>query len=212
MSAIKDQSFMELTARISVIPVLTIERVTDAVPIVAALVSGGLNVIEITMRTDCALEAVAKVTSEVPAAIVGVGSVIDIAQFAAARMAGARFSVSPGATPELEAGARAAKIPWLPGAQSVSEVLALRARGCRFVKFFPAQPSGGIGFLRSIVGPVPDMLFCPTGGITEETAIDYLALPNVGCIGGSWLTPPSLVGCQNWNEIRVLAQRAHRLP
>jgi 2-dehydro-3-deoxyphosphogluconate aldolase / (4S)-4-hydroxy-2-oxoglutarate aldolase len=211
MSMIKNQSFMELTARVSVIPVLIIEQVTDAVPIAAALVSGGLKVLEITLRTNAALEAVARVTSEVPAAVVGVGSVIDGAQFAAARMAGARFAVSPGATPELEAGARAARIPWLPGAQSVSEVLALRERGCRFVKFFPAQPSGGISFLRSVIGPVPDMLFCPTGGITEEIAPDYLALPNVGCIGGSWLTPSSLVRSQNWNQIVVLAQRAHRL-
>jgi 2-dehydro-3-deoxyphosphogluconate aldolase/(4S)-4-hydroxy-2-oxoglutarate aldolase len=211
MSATRDQGFMELTVTVPVIPVLTIERVTDAVPIVAALVAGGLTLLEITLRTGQALEAVAKVTSEVPAAIVGVGSVIESAQFAAARMAGARFAVSPGATPELEAAARAAKIPWLPGVQSVSEVLALRGRGCRFVKFFPAQPSGGIGFLRSIAGPVPDMLFCPTGGITLETAPAYLELPNVGCVGGSWLTPSSLVKSQNWNEIRLLAERAHRL-
>jgi 2-dehydro-3-deoxyphosphogluconate aldolase / (4S)-4-hydroxy-2-oxoglutarate aldolase len=211
MSAIRDQGFMEFVASVPVIPVLTIEQVTDAVPIVTALVSAGLTVLEITMRTEWALEAVARVASEVPAAIVGVGSVIERRQFAAARAAGARFAVSPGATAELEAGARGAKIPWLPGAQSVSEVLALRERGCRFVKFFPAQPSGGIGFLRSIIGPVPDMLFCPTGGITEETAPDYLALPNVRCVGGSWLTPPLFVKNQNWNEIHLLAERAHRL-
>jgi 2-dehydro-3-deoxyphosphogluconate aldolase / (4S)-4-hydroxy-2-oxoglutarate aldolase len=211
MSAMSDQSFMELTAKVSVIPIVTIDQATYAVPIATALVSGGLNVLEITMRTEQALEAVAKIALEVPGAIVGVGSVIDGAQFSAARMAGAHFAVSPGATPELEAGARAAKIPWLPGAQSVSEVLALRGRGWRFVKFFPAQPSGGIGFLRAIVGPVPDMFFCPTGGITIETAPDYLSLPNVRCVGGSWLTPASLVSSKNWNEIRVLAQRAHHL-
>ncbi|MGA7823674.1 MAG: bifunctional 4-hydroxy-2-oxoglutarate aldolase/2-dehydro-3-deoxy-phosphogluconate aldolase [Steroidobacteraceae bacterium] len=211
MSALKDQSFMELTGRIAVIPVLTIEQVTDAVPIVAALVSRGLNVLEITMRTECALEAVARVSSEVPEAVVGVGSVIERAQFAAARRVGARFAVSPGATAELEAGARAEEIPWLPGAQSVSEVLALRERGCRFVKFFPAQSSGGLDFLRSIIGPVPDMAFCPTGGITAETARDYLALPNVACVGGSWLTPPLLVKNKNWNEIGLLAERTHGL-
>jgi 2-dehydro-3-deoxyphosphogluconate aldolase/(4S)-4-hydroxy-2-oxoglutarate aldolase len=211
MSTIRDQSFMELGARISVIPVLTIEQVADAVPIAAALVSGGLNVLEIAMRTEWALEAVARVASEVPGVIVGVGSVIDGAQFAAARAVGARFAVSPGATAELEAAARAARMPWLPGAQSVSEVLTLRERGCRFVKFFPAEPSGGIDFLRSIIGPVPDMLFCPTGGVTAETAPGYLALPNVGCVGGSWLTPPLLVKNQDWNQIRLLAERAHRL-
>ncbi len=211
MSAIRDQRFMELAGRISVIPVLTIEQVTDAVPVAAALVSGGLNVLEITMRTECALEAVARVAAEVPKAIVGVGSVIDAAQFAAAHKVGARFAVSPGATAELEAGARAAEMPWLPGAQSVSELLSLRERGCRFVKFFPAHPCGGLEFLRAMIGPVPDMSFCPTGGITAETAREYLALPNVGCVGGSWLTPPWLVRNQNWNEIRSLAEHAYRL-
>lgn len=210
MSAIKDQTFMELPGGISVIPVLTIEQIADAVPIAVALVSAGLNVLEITMRTECALEALARIAAEVPEAIVGVGSVVETAQFAAARRVGARFAVSPGATEELQAGARTARIPWLPGAQSVSEVLLLRERGCKFIKFFPAL-SGGVDFLRSINGPLPDMSFCPTGGITAETARDYLALPNVRCVGGSWLTPPLLVKNQDWREIRLLAQRAHRL-
>lgn len=206
-----NQRFAELASRVSVIPVLTIEQVADAVPIAAALVSGGLNVIEITLRTEQALEAVARIHSEVPSAVVGVGSAIDRSQLKAARMAGARFAVSPGATPELETGARTVDIPWLPGAQSVSEVLALRALGYRFVKFFPAQASGGTSFLRSILGPLPDVRFCPTGGISVDTAPDYLALSNVACIGGSWLAPSSLVRNGNWNEIRILAQRASKL-
>ncbi|MGH8137657.1 MAG: bifunctional 4-hydroxy-2-oxoglutarate aldolase/2-dehydro-3-deoxy-phosphogluconate aldolase [Steroidobacteraceae bacterium] len=197
-----------LVGPVPVIPVLTIEQAAVAVQIARALVAGGLTVLEVTLRTDEALEAVTRIAAAVPEALVGVGSVIDEAQFAAARQAGARFAVSPGSTPQLEAAAHAAGLPWLPAAQSTSEVLSLRARGYRLMKFFPAESSGGVAFLRSIFGPVPDVRFCPTGGITADIAREYLALPNVACVGGSWLTPAALVAGGKWDAIRALARDA----
>jgi 2-dehydro-3-deoxyphosphogluconate aldolase/(4S)-4-hydroxy-2-oxoglutarate aldolase len=197
--------------RTTVLPVLTIERVDDAVPVARALLAGGLNVIEVTMRTEAALEAVVRITAELPQSIVGVGSVIDPAQVPLAARAGARFAVSPGATADLEQAASEAGLPWLPAAQSVSEVLALRGRGYRTLKFFPAEQSGGLGFLRAIHGPVPDVRFCPTGGITAANARRYLALPNVLCVGASWPAHPKLIDGARWSEIRKRAQLAHRL-
>lgn len=207
----KTKTFASLVGAVPVIPVLSIGRAADAVPIAKALVAGGLTVLEVTLRTDEALEAVSRIATEVPQALVGVGSVIDEAQFAAARAAGARFAVSPGSTPQLEAAAHAAALPWLPAAQSASEVLSLRARGYGLIKFFPAEASGGLGFLRSIVGPVPDVSFCPTGGITAANARDYLGLPNVTCVGGSWLTPDALVAGGKWEAIRALAEDAFHM-
>ncbi len=203
--------FETLLGDVPVIPVLVIERAADAVPIARALVDGGLTVLEVTLRTPAALDAVAAIARALPDAIVGVGSAIDAPQFAAAAAAGARFAVSPGATPELEAAAHEAGLTWLPGAQTASEVLALRARGHRLLKFFPAQSSGGVGFLRSIAGPVPDVKFCPTGGVSPDNARDYLALGNVACVGGSWLTPPAAVSAARWDEIRALARQARGL-
>src|SRR5579871_6539407 len=170
-----------------VVAVLTLECVEDAVPLAAALVSGGLRAIEVALRTEAALEAVARIGREVPEAVVGVGSVIEPAQFEGAKRAGARFAVSPGAALDLHAAASAAGICWLPGAQSVSEVLALRRLGYRLLKYFPAEASGGVAFLRSIAGPVPDVRFCPTGGITPLNAAEYLREPNVACVAGSWV-------------------------
>lgn len=201
----------ELCGTVPVIPVLVIERLTDAVPLATALVSGGLHVLEVTMRTPVALAAVAQIRAGLPEVQVGVGSVLDAHQFAAAAKAGARFVVSPGATPQLHAVAESAEVPWLPGAQTASEVLALRTRGYTFLKFFPARFSGGVGFLRSIAGPVPDVRFCPTGGISAENAGQYLALPNVACVGGTWLTPRELVMNCRWEEIAALARQAATL-
>jgi 2-dehydro-3-deoxyphosphogluconate aldolase/(4S)-4-hydroxy-2-oxoglutarate aldolase len=202
---------LALVRDVPVIPVLVIERASDAVPLAEALVDGGLTLLEVTLRTPAALDAVTAIATRVPGATVGVGSAIDPAQFAAAVAAGAAFAVSPGATPQLEAAAREAGLPWLPGAQTVSEVLALRARGHRLVKFFPAQASGGVGFLRSIAGPMADVRFCPTGGVTPENAREYLRLPNVPCVGGSWLTPVDAVSAGRWDEIRALARQARAL-
>ena len=206
-----DPATAQLFGDVPVIPVLVIDQVADAVPLGKALVSGGLRVLEVTLRTPAALEAVEEISSAVSGAVVGVGSVIDAAQFAAAARAGARFAVSPGATPQLHAAAEAAGLPWLPGAQTISEVLALRASGCRFMKFFPAHAAGGVIFLRSVAGPVPDVSFCPTGGISAANAAEYLALANVRCVGGSWLTPPELLAAQRWDEITTLAREAAAL-
>ncbi|HEY2685004.1 MAG TPA: bifunctional 4-hydroxy-2-oxoglutarate aldolase/2-dehydro-3-deoxy-phosphogluconate aldolase [Steroidobacteraceae bacterium] len=198
----------ELIAGTPVIPVLVIERADDALGIAEALVSGGLKVLEVTLRTTEALKAVSAIRHSVPEAIVGVGSVIEPEQFSQAADAGARFAVSPGATDALHAAALRANLPWLPGAQTVSDALELRARGYRIAKFFPAHYSGGVNFLRAIAGPVPDMRFCPTGGISAASAPEYLALPNVACVGGSWLTPEALVAERRWDEIQSLARQA----
>lgn len=211
MNNTQSPDLAKLVGDTPVIPVLVIDRAEDAVALATALLSGGLPVLEVTLRTPAALTAVAQISAAVPTAIVGVGSVIEPPQFAAAAAAGARFAVSPGATPELLAAAEASGLPWLPGAQTVSEVLALCSRGYRLLKFFPAQPSGGVAFLRSIAGPVPDVRFCPTGGISAATAVDYLALGNVACVGGSWLTPPELLAERRWDDIAALARKARAL-
>lgn len=204
-------SFLSLMDGLPVMPLVVIESLADAVPIAEALVAGGLPVIEVALRTPQAMAAVAAIAARVPDARVGVGSVIEPGQFAEARDAGARFAVSPGATPALESAARDAGLPWLPAAQTVSEVLALRERGHRMLKFFPAQSSGGTAFMRAIAGPVPDVQFCPTGGVAAETAGAYLALPNVACVGGSWLTPTALVAARDWQTIQQLASSASTL-
>jgi 2-dehydro-3-deoxyphosphogluconate aldolase/(4S)-4-hydroxy-2-oxoglutarate aldolase len=205
--------FLTLFANVPVpvIPVLVIEHADDAVPIAQALVAGGLRILEITLRTSDALAAVSLIRNSIPEAIVGVGSVIDVKQFGAAVEAGALFAVSPGMTAKLAAGAASSRLPWLPGAQTVSEVLALREQGYRMVKLFPSHSAGGINFLRAIMGPVPDMKFCPTGGVSATVARDYLALPNVACVGGSWLTTPSLIAERRWEDIQILAKEASSL-
>lgn len=200
-----------LLGGIPVVPVLTLERVADAVPIATALAKGGLRVLEVTLRTSTALESVVRIANEVPEAFVGVGSVIEPAQFEAAKRAGACFAVSPGATLALHAAAAAAAVSWLPGAQSVSEVITLRQLGYRLIKFFPAEASGGTSFLRSIAPLVPDVRFCPSGGITRLNASEYLRLANVACVGGSWFAPAELVSGRDWQQIRVLAQQARAL-
>ena len=199
-----------LFAGTPVIPVLTIERAVDAVPLASALVAGGLRVLEVTLRTEAALDALAQIASTLPEAIVGVGSVIEEGQFAAVARCGARFAVSPGSTDGLEAAAAVASVPWIPGVQSVSEVLKLRSRAYRFMKLYPAA-AGGVEFLRGIRGPVPDVCFCPTGGVTAANARSYLELPNVACVGGSWPAPPELIERRDWEGIRKLAMQARAL-
>lgn len=200
-----------LVAGIPVIPVIVIEDLAHAVPLARALVEGGLSVLEVTLRTSAALDAVRVISAEVQGAVVGVGSVIDPAQFARAAAAGAQFAVSPGTTTELMAAAQDQPLPWLPAVQTVSEALALRARGYRFLKFFPAESSGGPGFLRAIAGPVADLSFCPTGGIDAEKARSYLSLPNVRCVGGSWMCAPALVARGDWADVTSRARAAAEL-
>jgi 2-dehydro-3-deoxyphosphogluconate aldolase/(4S)-4-hydroxy-2-oxoglutarate aldolase len=196
---------------VPVIPVLVIDSAATAVPLARALVAGGLHVLEVTLRTEAALAAVSDIARQVPGCVIGVGSVIDTRQFARARDAGARFAVSPGATPALIEAAWQGILPWLPGAGTVSEILQLADAGFTFQKFFPAAFLGGVGALRAIHGPVPHVRFCPTGGIDLPRASDYLALENVQCVGGSWVAPRKLVDAGDWAGIEALAREARAL-
>lgn len=200
-----------IVARAPVIPVLTIDRVADAVPLARALVKGGLPVLEITLRTTAAIEALKVIVADVPDAIVGAGTVLNEAQLDQARAAGARFGVSPGCTPALMAAVAKAGLPFLPGVQTVSEALALAEQGFRILKFFPAGSAGGAGWLKAVAAPLPDIRFCPTGGIDQENAAAYLALPNVACVGGSWVAPRAAMAAGQWDAIERLAAAAARL-
>ncbi len=194
-----------------VIPVLTVTELDHAVPLARALAAGGLRVLEVTLRTPVALAAIAAMRKAVPAAIVGVGTLTRAVDFAAADRAGAQFGVSPGLTPELAAAARGARFPLLPGVMTPTELIAARAQGFSVLKLFPAQQAGGIGMLQALGAPFPDVLFCPTGGITRSTAPDFLALPNVACVGGSWVAPRQLLERGDWAGIEELARDAASL-
>ena len=195
-----------------VIPVLVIEELAHAVPLARALVAGGVRVLEVALRTAPALEAIRLIAREAPEAIVGVGTLTRPEEFTEARDAGARFGVSPGLTPTLIEAARDSGLPLLPGVMTPSDVIAARLAGFRELKLFPAQQAGGLGMLKALAGPFPDVTFCPTGGITVETAPDYLALPNVACVGGSWLTPRAALAAGDWEAMTALAQQASALP
>ena len=190
-----------------VIPVLTIDRVEDAQPLARALVAGGLPALEITLRTDAALEAIAAI-AEVEGAMAGVGTLLTPAQVRDAKAAGAIFGVSPGATPSLIAATLEFDLPLLPGAATATEAMRLLEQGFIFQKFFPAEAAGGAPALGSMAGPLPQITFCPTGGVTPENAKTYLALPNTLCVGGSWIAPKALVAAGAWGEITQIARRA----
>ncbi|MBL0076355.1 MAG: bifunctional 4-hydroxy-2-oxoglutarate aldolase/2-dehydro-3-deoxy-phosphogluconate aldolase [Rhodocyclaceae bacterium] len=194
-----------------VMPVLVINREEDAVPLARALVAGGLRVLEITLRTSAALEAIRLIAEQVPEAVVGVGTVTRPEQFAQVKALGAVFAVSPGMTNPLIAAARAAELPFLPGVMTPSDVMRAMEAGLDALKLFPAEQAGGIGMLKAIGGPLPEMKFCPTGGVTVTSAPAYLALPNVGCVGGSWIAPADLVRSGNWAAITELARAASAL-
>jgi len=202
---------IELLCLGPVIPVIVIEDAEHAVPLARALVAGGVRVLEVTLRTPAGLPAIRAIAREVPEAIVGVGTLTQPDEFSAARDAGAQFAVSPGLTPALVDAARATGLPWLPGVMTPSDVIAARAAGLRQLKLFPAEQAGGLGMLKALHGPFPDVLFCPTGGVTPNTAPQFLALPNVPCVGGSWLTPPAAVAAGDWNAITALAKQASSL-
>ncbi|MGW6544002.1 bifunctional 4-hydroxy-2-oxoglutarate aldolase/2-dehydro-3-deoxy-phosphogluconate aldolase [Streptomyces massasporeus] len=191
-----------------VVPVVVIEDAGDAVPLARALVAGGLPAIEVTLRTPAALEAIREIAREVPGAVVGAGTVIRPEQVVEAVAAGSRFLVSPGWTDVLLDAMRASGVPFLPGVSTASEVVALLERGVREMKFFPAQAAGGTAYLKSLSGPLPQARFCPTGGIGPASAPDYLALPNVGCVGGSWMLPPDAVAARDWGRVEELARAA----
>ncbi|MFJ1666559.1 bifunctional 4-hydroxy-2-oxoglutarate aldolase/2-dehydro-3-deoxy-phosphogluconate aldolase [Streptomyces bottropensis] len=191
-----------------VLPVVVVDDPADAVPLARALVAGGLPAIEVTLRTPGALDAVRAMSAEVPGAVVGVGTVITPAQVAESVAAGGRFLVSPGWTDMLLRAMRASGVPFLPGVSTASEVVALLERGVREMKFFPAEAAGGTTYLKSLAGPLPQARFCPTGGIGPGNAPDYLTLPNVGCVGGTWMLPPDVVAARDWARIERLAREA----
>jgi 2-dehydro-3-deoxyphosphogluconate aldolase/(4S)-4-hydroxy-2-oxoglutarate aldolase len=194
-----------------VIPVLTVSDLAHAVPLAQALVSGGLRVLEITLRSTVAIGCIEAIRKAVPAAIVGVGALARAADFAAAGRAGAQFGVSPGFTPELAAAARGSRFPLLPGVMTPTEVIAARHAGFDILKLFPAHQAGGVGMLRALAAPFPDILFCPAGGITRAAASEYLTLPNVVCVGGSWIAPQELLQKGDWAAIEALAREASAL-
>ena len=194
-----------------VVPVMVIENLADAVPLARALVRGGLPVLEITLRTHAALDCIRAIIAEVEGAIVGAGTVLDGKKLKETEHLGCAFAVSPGATRALLDAAEDVIVPLLPGSASASECMALIERGYRFQKFFPAEPAGGSAYLASLASPLPQVRFCPTGGITLETAPKYLKLANVITIGGSWMAPKKLVEARDWAAIETLAREAARL-
>jgi 2-dehydro-3-deoxyphosphogluconate aldolase/(4S)-4-hydroxy-2-oxoglutarate aldolase len=201
----------EILGMAPVIPVLTLSDLDHAVPLAQALVAGGLHVLEITLRTPVAFGCIEAIRKAVPDAIVGVGTLTRAVDFAAAGRAGAQFGVSPGLTPELGAAARGARFPLLPGVMTPTEVIAARLAGFDVLKLFPAHQAGGVGMLRALAAPFPDVSFCPTGGITRASAPEYLALPNVLSVGGSWASPQRMIDAKDWQGIEALAKDAAAL-
>ena len=193
---------------ITVIPVLSIERASDAVPLARALCEGGLAVVEVTFRTEAAAAAIAAIAADLPQVTVGAGTLLRAADVAAAVRAGAKFLVSPGVTPELAGAALATELPYLPGVATPSEIMAARALGICVMKLFPAEAMGGVALLRALAPVFSGIAFCPTGGIDERSAAHYLALPNVPMVGGSWMAPRDAVAAGDWDRIRRLAERA----
>ena len=202
---------LSLASHGPVIPVIVLQRVEDAVPLAEALLAGGVKVLEVTMRTPVALRCIEAIARALPEALIGAGTVRSAADAQAARDAGSRFAVSPGYTADLGAVCRRIGLPLLPGVATASEVMAACADGLRFLKFFPALQAGGLSMLKALGGPFPDIVFCPTGGITPETAPQFLALSNVKVCGGSWLTPADAVAAGDWARITRLARESGAL-
>lgn len=209
MSAADDM--LSLLDRGPVMPVLVIDRLEDAAPLARALVAGGLTVLEVTLRTPAALDAIAEMAAAAPEAIIGAGTIRTPDDVAAAQAAGAAFGVSPGSTPFLLDAVRAADWPFLPGGATPSEVMTLAERGFRVVKFFPAEAAGGAAYLTALASPLPDLRFCPTGGVSPDNAPTYLALDAVSCVGGSWVAPKALIEAASWDEISERARAATTL-
>jgi 2-dehydro-3-deoxyphosphogluconate aldolase / (4S)-4-hydroxy-2-oxoglutarate aldolase len=205
------EEFAALLKSAVVIPVLTIERLEDAVPLARALVTGGVRVLEVTLRTPVAIEAARAIMAEVPEAIVGIGTILNADDLARAKTLGASFGISPGATPDLLKAAAASGLPFAPGIATASELMQALAHGFNLVKFFPAEQSGGIKALRALAGPFPDVRFCPTGGVGEANAAAWLAEPNVVAVGGSWLCPAADIRSGNWNGITAMCELAMKL-
>lgn len=208
MASKKTERLLGLLKGQPVIPVLKIDDARDAVALARALAKGGLPVIEITMRTKSALEAIRRAAGEVPEAIVGAGTILTAKQFEEAAQAGSKFIVSPGCTNQVFAAARANEVPLLPGAITPSEMMAALEEGLDFLKFFPAEQAGGAAFLKSLASPFAGLSFCPTGGVSPKNVADYLSLPNVTCVGGSWVAPDEAIKSGDWALIEKLAREA----
>ncbi|MEV0049633.1 2-dehydro-3-deoxyphosphogluconate aldolase / (4S)-4-hydroxy-2-oxoglutarate aldolase [Saccharopolyspora shandongensis] len=194
-----------------VVPVVALDDVAHAVPLAEALLRGGIRTIEVTLRTPAGLPAIERIAAEVPEMVAGAGTITEPGQAKRAADAGARYLVTPGTTDRLLDDVEASGVPFLAGASTVSEAMRLAERGATAMKFFPAEPSGGVPFLKAIAGPLPGLRFCPTGGISPQTAPNYLALPNVGCVGGSWLAPKDVLAAGDWAQIEQLARDAAAL-
>jgi 2-dehydro-3-deoxyphosphogluconate aldolase / (4S)-4-hydroxy-2-oxoglutarate aldolase len=205
------EAFAPILAGVRVIPVISLDDTASAVPLARALVAGGLPVIEITLRTGAALGAIEAIAGEVEGAIVGAGTVLSKGQLIASARAGARFLVSPGVNSDLLKAAEDAPVPLMPGAATPSEAMRLMDAGYTIQKFFPAEPAGGLAYLKALAAPLPAIRFCPTGGVGADNAADYLALKNVICVGGSWVAPPDLIARGDWSGIESLARDAARL-
>ena len=204
----RQEKLAALVKSATVIPVLTVERLEHAVPLAKALVAGGVRVLEVTLRTPVAIEAAKAMISEVPDAIVGIGTILNPDDLKRAEALGAKFGISPGATPELLKAAAASDLPFAPGIATASELMQALAAGFDLVKFFPAEQAGGIKALRALAGPFPHILICPTGGIGEANAASWLAEPNVLAVGGSWLCPAADIRSGNWAGISAMCARA----
>jgi 2-dehydro-3-deoxyphosphogluconate aldolase/(4S)-4-hydroxy-2-oxoglutarate aldolase len=205
------EAIVAILRRGPVIPVLTVRDVEDALVQARALIAGGMTALEITLRTPAAMAAVAALATTFPQAFIGAGTIIEVEQIQAASDAGARFLVSPGMTQRLVEAAVRSPVPFLPGAATASEALSLRERGFHALKFFPAEPAGGASYLASLAGPLPDLIFCPTGGIDAQKAKNYLALPNVVCVGGSWMVAPGVLAARDFGKVEQLAREASTL-
>ena len=206
------QAQVEATLRLApVVAVVVIDELADAVPLARAFVAGGIRAIEVTLRTPVALDAIRAIGAEVEGAVVGAGTLLAAKDIAAAEAAGARFGVSPGVTPALLDAADASALPYLPGAATATEAMQLFERGYTFQKFFPATPAGGPDYLRALASPLPGIRFCPTGGISALSAREWLAVPNVVCVGGSWLSAAALLRSGDWRRIEALAREAAAL-
>lgn len=208
MQAKLNAALGEALRRIAVVPVLTIDRAEQGVPLARALSAGGLDAIEVTLRTPAALEAIRHIRAEMPGLLVGVGTVLSPEQGQQAIAAGAKFIVSPGMTPRLIEAAQVWPVPFLPGAVTASEAMALADLGYRTLKFFPAEPSGGVKTLKALAAPLQEIKFCPTGGIDLAKAREYLAVPNVLAVGGSWMVPAGALASGDWTTIEALAREA----
>jgi 2-dehydro-3-deoxyphosphogluconate aldolase/(4S)-4-hydroxy-2-oxoglutarate aldolase len=204
---VRQEKLASLLKSACVVPVITIERLEDAVPLARALVAGGVRMLEVTLRTPVAIAAARAIMAEVPEAVVGIGTILNADDFARAEALGAVFAISPGVTPDLLKAAAASSLPLAPGIASASELMLALSHGFNIVKFFPAEQSGGIKALRALAGPFPEVRFCPTGGIGEANAAAWLAEPNVVAVGGSWLCPAADVRSGNWSGITAICNR-----